>query len=54
MITDDRFGVAFRVSVRGIDEVAAERDEPIQDLLGLFSTLEPQPLSSPNVIATKA
>jgi hypothetical protein len=36
MIADDLLGVAFRVEVRGVDEVAAKLDETIDDSLRLL------------------
>ncbi len=36
MIADDLLRMAFGVAVRGIDEVAAELDEAIENLLGFF------------------
>ncbi len=41
MVADDLFGVALGVAVRGVDEVAAEIDEPIDDLLGFLDARPP-------------
>jgi hypothetical protein len=41
VVADDLLGVALRVEVRRVDEVAAEVDEAIDDLLGLFDARAP-------------
>jgi hypothetical protein len=41
VVADDLLGVASGVEVGGVDEIAAEFDVPIDDLLGLFDTGAP-------------
>ena len=41
VVTDDLLGVASRVEVRGIDEIAAELDKAVHDPLGLFDAGSP-------------
>src|SRR5258705_1607444 len=41
MIADDLLGVAFRVEVRGVDEVAAKLDEAVDDSLRLLDAGTP-------------
>ena len=41
VVADDLLGVALRVEVRGVDEVAAELDEAIDDLLRLLDAGAP-------------
>ena len=39
MVADDLFRVTLRVEVCGIDEIAAELDEPVDDPLRLLDAL---------------
>src|SRR3984893_16723067 len=41
MVADDLFGMTFRVEVCGIDEIAAELDEPVDDPLRLLDAGAP-------------
>ncbi len=41
VVADDLLGVALGVEVGGVDEVATEVDEPVDDLFGLLHTGAP-------------
>ena len=41
VVADDLLGVALGVEVGGVDEVAAELDEPVDDLFGLLHAGSP-------------
>src|SRR6185295_13013178 len=43
-IADDLLGVALRVAVGGVDEVAAAREKAIEDRLGVLHGRTPAPL----------
>ena len=53
VVADDRLGVAVRVAVGGIDEVAAPVEVAVDDRLRRLGRCDPQPQSSPKVIAPR-
>jgi hypothetical protein len=44
VVADNLFGVTLRVHVCGIEEIATELDEPVDDLLRLFDAGAPAEL----------